>query len=255
MANAITIKHLVTKFGKQVIHNDLSLNVKKGEVLGIVGGSGSGKTVLLDVILGLTQPAKGSIEVLGVNRFDFDAQTKLAYKWGVLFQNGALFSSMNVMENLMVPMREILGLPEQLCQELATIKIGMVGLGQDTLYKLPSELSGGMVKRVALARALATEAELLFLDEPTSGLDPISAAAFDDLIKKLKSNLNLTIFMITHDLDTLFNLCDRVAVIVDKTIIVGTLEVIVDNPHPWIQSYFKGIRGKALLEMKYGNKS
>ena len=251
---AIKVEGLVTKFGKQVVHNRLDLTVHKGEVLGVVGGSGSGKTVLLNTIVGLNEPAKGKIEVLGINRFAPNAQTILASKWGVLFQNGALFSSMNVMENIMVPMREVLHLPEKLCQELAPTKLSMVGLSDDTLDKFPRELSGGMIKRVALARALALDAELLFLDEPTSGLDPIAAAEFDQLIKRLRSNLNLTIFMITHDLNTLFNVCDRVAVIVDKGVIVDKLERIVENQHPWIQAYFKGIRGKALLEMKYGDK-
>lgn len=252
---AIKVTGLVTKFGKQVVHDNLDLTVYQGEVLGVVGGSGSGKTVLLNAILGLNEPAHGQIEVLGVNRFSRNALKVLASKWGVLFQNGALFSSMNVMENIMVPMREVLHLPEEICRGIAPIKLQMVGLEEDVLYKFPRELSGGMIKRVALARALALDAELLFLDEPTSGLDPIAAAEFDQLIKRLQSNLNLTIFMITHDLDTLFNVCDRVAVIVDKNVIVDKLERIVENPHPWIHAYFKGIRGKALLGMKHGNKS
>ena len=252
---AIIIQGLVTKFGKQVIHKDLDLTVNRGEIIGIVGGSGSGKTVLLNAILGLISPFKGHIEVLGINRLSYNAQKKLAHKWGVLFQTGALFSSMNVKENITVPMREILKLPEELSSELVSIKLNMVGLEQDAMYKMPSELSGGMVKRVALARALATDAELLFLDEPTAGLDPISAAAFDELIKRLQQNLNLTVVMITHDLDTIFNVCDRVAVLINKHVIVDKLDRIIKNPDPWIQEYFNGIRGKALLEKYYGNKS
>jgi len=243
----IQVQNLLTRFGSQVIHNGVCLDVYRGEILGLVGGSGTGKSVLLNTILGLNSPAGGTINVLGGNPFNLKDYQKLIAKWGVLFQTGALFSSMTVGENISVPMREIAKLPQNLIQELTHIKLTMVGLTPDTYKKYPSQLSGGMIKRVALARALALDPELLFLDEPTSGLDPISAAAFDNLLKTLQRNFNLTVVMVTHDLYSLRANCDRIAVLVDKSIIVDTVEKIHRNPHPWIQEYFHGARGKSVF--------
>lgn len=245
MSNSvIKIQNLLTKFGSQVIHNNVCLNVYRGEILGLVGGSGSGKSVLLNIILGLIRPVRGTINVLGINPFKEKDYQELIAKWGVLFQTGALFSSMTVGENIATPMREIAKLRQRLIKDLTYIKLDMVGLTPDTHEKYPSQLSGGMIKRVALARALALDPELLFLDEPTSGLDPISATGFDNLLKTLQRNLNLTVVMVTHDLDSLRTNCDRIAVLVDKSIIVDTVEKIHRNRHPWIQEYFHGPRGK-----------
>jgi phospholipid/cholesterol/gamma-HCH transport system ATP-binding protein len=245
--SVIQVQNLLTKFGSQVIHNEVCLDVYRGEILGLVGGSGSGKSVLLNIILGLIRPAGGTIKVLGVDPFKSENYPKLIAKWGVLFQTGALFSSMTVGENIAAPMREIAKLPQNLIKELTYIKLAMVGLTPDTYEKYPSQLSGGMIKRVALARALALDPELLFLDEPTSGLDPISATAFDNLLKTLQRNFNLTVVMVTHDLYSLRANCDRIAVLVDKSIIVDTVEKIHRNPHPWIQEYFHGARGKSVF--------
>ncbi len=243
----LQISNLVNRFGAQVIHDNLCLDVYRGEILGIVGGSGSGKSVLLNTILGLHTPNQGSITIFDINCPHVNRPQRIESRWGVLFQSGALFSSMTVGENIAVPMREIAGMPEDLIQKMIPVKLTMVGLATETAFKLPEELSGGMVKRAALARALAVDAELLFLDEPTSGLDPISAAAFDKLIKTLQRTLNLTVVMITHDLDTLHAICDRIAVLVDKKITVETTKNIQNNPHPWIQEYFKGERGKIVF--------
>lgn len=243
----LRISNLVNRFGTQVVHDDLCLDVFCGEILGIVGGSGAGKSVLLNTILGLHRPNQGSITIFNVDCSCVSRPGHLESRWGVLFQSGALFSSMTVGGNIAVPMREIAHMPEDLIQEMIPVKLAMVGLDPETAFKLPEELSGGMVKRVALARALAIDAELLFLDEPTSGLDPISAAAFDKLIKTLQQTLNLTVVMITHDLDSLHAICDRIAILVDKKIIVDTTAKIQNNPHPWIQEYFKGERGQIVF--------
>lgn len=251
----IKIRGLVTQFGTQVIHDHLDLDVRQGEVLGIVGGSGSGKTVLLNTIIGLNKPAGGDISIFGHNTRDATGWQSHQARWGVLYQHGALFSSLTVAENIEVPMKEIAHIPQDLADELVTLKLQMVGLDTKVSNKFPNELSGGMIKRVSLARALAIDAELLFLDEPTAGLDPLAAESFDKLIRTLQQNLNLTVVMITHDLDTLYAICDRVAVLIDKKIIIGTLDEIQENPHPWIQAYFHGARGRAAIAGKNGNKS
>ena len=247
IAPLISIKHLVNQFGNQRVHDQLDLDIQKNEILGIVGGSGSGKSVLLRSILGLQTPHSGEIYFNQQNLMAISTEkfTQLKQHWGVLFQRGALFSSLTVAENIMLPMREFSPLTKQERHELMQIKLEMVGLESHVAGKYPSQLSGGMVKRVALARALALDPILLFLDEPTSGLDPISAAEFDQLIVSLHTNLELTVVMVTHDMDSLFTICDRVAVLVDKKIVVGTLEEIMKDPHPWIQQYFGGVRALA----------
>ncbi len=245
----ITIKDLVTQFGSQVIHDHVNLEIFQGEIFGIVGGSGSGKSVLLKAILGLVPLKQGSISILGnsVGSLDKIMALHLQSHWGVLFQGGALLSSLTVGENIQIPMKELENMPEDLAREMAFIKLKMVGLAERDYYKYPSELSGGMIKRAALARALAVDPEILFLDEPTAGLDPISAEAFDELILTLRANLNLTVVMVTHDLDSIRRLCDRIAVLVDKQAIVGTLNSLLNNKHPWIHEYFHGVRGKIAL--------
>src|SRR5919206_3623390 len=243
----IRVRGLVTRFGRQTVHDGLDLDVRRGEVLGVVGGSGTGKSVLLRSVVGLRRPQGGSIEVLGrdVLHADEAGLRALERRWGVLFQDGALFSSLTVMQNVEVPLREHCPMPEPLMDEIAACKIALVGLPEPTADKFPSQLSGGMRKRAGLARALALDPEILFLDEPTAGLDPIAAAAFDRLIGDLKASLGLTVVMATHDLDTLFAICDRVAVLVDKKIRVGTLADHLEDPHPWIRAYFHGPRGRA----------
>lgn len=249
MTPIIKIDNLKTKFGKTVIHNHLSLKVYPKEILGIVGGSGSGKSVLLQTTLGLNPIAEGHIEVLGksINSIDQITQDQLQLSWGVLFQGGALFSSLTVGDNIQVAMRELLKVPQQVAEQMAMIKLKMVGLQESDFYKYPRELSGGMIKRAALARALATDPKILFLDEPTAGLDPIAAASFDDLILMLRKTLGLTIVMVTHDLDSLRKLCDRIGVLVHKKMVVGTLPELMQNPDPWIQSYFHGERGQVAM--------
>jgi phospholipid/cholesterol/gamma-HCH transport system ATP-binding protein len=243
----IRVRNLVNAFGTQVIHDGVDLDVRRGEVIGIVGGSGTGKSVMLRTVVGLNQPVSGSIEVLGrdVMHLTADQRHELEAHWGVLFQDGALFSSLTVAQNIEVPLKEDLRLPARLMAEIAACKIGMVGLPPDAGDKFPAQISGGMRKRAGLARALALDPEILFLDEPTAGLDPIAAAGFDQLIKDLQSSLDLTVFLVTHDLDSLFAICDRVAVLVDKKIRVGTLEEHLQDDHPWIHSYFHGPRGRA----------
>ena len=241
------MRGLRTQFGPQIVHEDLTMDVRRGEVLGVVGGSGTGKSVLLKEIIGLIRPAAGTIEVLGqrTDQLNPAERRALTGRWGVLFQDGALFSSLTVGQNIQVPMKEFTQLPKWMMDELARVKVSMVGLPAFACAKVPSELSGGMRKRAGLARALALDPEILFLDEPTAGLDPIGAAAFDQLILDLQKSLNLTVFMVTHDLDSLAAITDRIAVLIDKRIIVDTMENLMTMPHPWIQEYFHGPRGRA----------
>ena len=241
---AIIVSDIVNRFGTQTVHDGLDMRVERGEIFGIVGGSGSGKSVLLNTILGLRRPQKGRVELSGVDVTTLtDAELRhLKMTYGVTFQAGALFSSLTVLQNVQLPMLEHLDLSARALEELALLKVLLVGLPTEAAYKFPSQLSGGMIKRAALARALALDPQLLFLDEPTSGLDPISAAAFDELLVSLQQELGLTVVMISHDLDTIFRTCNRVGVIVDRKMISGTLEQIIDNPHPWIREYFHGAR-------------
>ena len=245
----IKIRGLRNSFGEQIIHDDLDLDVRRGEILGVVGGSGTGKSVLMRSIIGLQTPDGGTVEVLGENMIgrEEDEAKNIRRRWGVLFQNGALFSTLTVAENVEVPIREYFPfIKEPLLDEIAGYKIAMSNLTPDAGPKYPAELSGGMIKRAGLARALALDPELLFLDEPTAGLDPIAAASFDELIEGLKEKLELTVFLITHDLDTLWAICDRVAVLADqKVVAVGTIEELLALDHPWIQEYFNGPRGRA----------
>ncbi len=244
----IRVHGLENRFGDQVVHEGLDLDVMPGEIIGIVGGSGSGKSVLMRSIIGLQRPSSGTVEVFGqaVHGLDGDEMADLTRQWGVLFQGGALFSGLTVAENVQVPLKEYYRLPEALMDEISGFKISMVGLPIEAGPKYPSELSGGMKKRAALARALALDPRLLFLDEPTAGLDPIAAAAFDILIRTLADAMQLTVFLITHDLDTLHAICDRVAVIADKRIIANApIAELVALDHPWIQEYFSGPRGRA----------
>jgi phospholipid/cholesterol/gamma-HCH transport system ATP-binding protein len=249
--HVISIRGLVNRFGRQVVHDGLELDVRRDEILGIVGGSGTGKSVLLGSILGLHGPNEGTIEVLGQQiRHHQPGPHK---QWGVLFQGGALLSGLTVQENVELPIALHSDLPMETRRELAVLKIFMVGLDLTAASKYPNELSGGMRKRAALARALSLEPKVLFLDEPTSGLDPISATEFDGLISYLHANLDLTIVMITHDVDSLFGVCDRVAVLVNKGIIVDTLEEIVKHPDPWIQEYFgdpRAVRARKAAKAK-----
>lgn len=245
----IVIKGLKNAFGEQVIHDNLDLTVNRGEIIGVVGGSGTGKSVLMRSIIGLQIPEEGSIEVLGesITEAHDDDDIDIRSRWGVLFQGGALFSTLTVAENVEVPLKEFYPeISDQLRREIAHYKVRLSGLPDNAADKYPSELSGGMKKRAGLARALALDPDLLFLDEPTAGLDPIGAAAFDHLTKELQATLGLTVFLITHDLDTLYEICDRVAVIADKKVIaVGTIPELLATDHPWIQEYFNGPRGRA----------
>lgn len=245
----ISVKELVNQFGTHVVHDGVNMDVYRGEILGIVGGSGSGKSVLLRTILGLNQAHSGSIEIGGhdVTKINAKEMLDIQKQWGVLFQDGALFSSLTVLENISVPLKEHTKLSNTLIEHLALLKLKLVGLAPEAASKLPSELSGGMRKRAALARSLALDPHLLFLDEPTAGLDPISAAEFDELLQYLQSSLGLTVVMITHDLDSLYNICDRIAVLVDKKMIVDTLENLLKVEHEWISAYFHGKRSRAVL--------
>ena len=240
MEPIVSIRNLVNEFGKHRVHDQLCLDVMPGEILGIVGGSGTGKSVLMRSMLGLRKPRAGSIRVLG--RDVYSTGPGLQQRWGVLFQNGALFSALTVRKNVELPIALHSDMPAATRRELAQLKVRMTGLPLSALDKYPSELSGGMIKRAALARALALEPDILFLDEPTAGLDPMGATRFDNLVTYLQSSLNLTIVMVTHDMDSLFNICDRVAVLVDKKVVIGSLDEIVQSPHPWIQSYFNDPR-------------
>ena len=247
----IEVKGLVSAFGDHVVHDGLDLEVRKGEIMGVVGGSGTGKSVRMRSIIGLQTPDAGEIEVFGQSMIGRDEEEakNVRRRWGVLFQGGALFSTLTVAENVQVPIKEFYaGIDQELLDEIAAYKISMAGLPVDAGAKFPSELSGGMRKRAGIARALGLDPELLFLDEPTAGLDPIGAAGFDQLIHELRDALGLTVFLITHDLDTLYAICDRVAVLADKRVIaVGTIPELLALDHPWIQEYFNGPRGRAAV--------
>jgi phospholipid/cholesterol/gamma-HCH transport system ATP-binding protein len=243
---AIIVRDLVVGFGSQTVLDHLSLDVYRGEIIGLVGASGGGKSVLLRTVIGLLPKRRGKIEVLNT---DFDASPDdelhtIGRRWGILFQQGALFSSLTVLQNVQFPMREHLDISQSLMDEVALAKLAMVGLSAVDAGKFPAELSGGMTKRVALARALALDPEIVFLDEPTSGLDPIAAGEFDSLIKTLQQTLGLTVFMVTHDLDSLFTVCNRVAALASGQIVaIGTMAEVLASPHPWVQAYFRGARG------------
>jgi phospholipid/cholesterol/gamma-HCH transport system ATP-binding protein len=254
MEPVLEVHGLVNRFGTQVVHDGLDMVVNRDEVFGIVGGSGTGKSVLLRTILGLQRPQAGTIRIDGqdITHMSFEQLRQVKSHYGVSFQAGALYSGLTVRQNVQLPMVEYLDLKEQALDDLAMLKIRLVGLPAEAGAKYPAELSGGMVKRVALARALALDPSLLFLDEPTSGLDPVSAAAFDDLVLYLQKELKLTVVMITHDLDSIFRTCNRVGVIVDRRMISDTLEGIVNNPNPWIQEYFHGERARARLGAVHG---
>ena len=246
MAAVIEVRGVINRFGHQVVHAGLDMTVEAGEIFGIVGGSGSGKSVLLRTILGLQRPVAGSVRIEGrdITQLGAEELRRVKAGYGVTFQHGALFSSLNVLQNVQLPMVEHLRLGAHLQDELGLLKLRLVGLPADAAHKFPAQLSGGMIKRVALARALALDPRLLFLDEPTSGLDPIGAAAFDTLVAYLQRELKLTVVMITHDLDTIFQVCNRVGVIVEGRMVSDTLEGIQRNPHPWIQAYFRGERAR-----------
>ncbi len=244
----IRVRGLRNQFGAQVVHENLDLGVRRGEILGVVGGSGSGKSVLMRSIIGLNRPRAGEVALFGedVAAMGADERARIDRRCGVLFQYGALFSSLTVAENVQAPMRELHCLSEDRTAKLAALKLVLAGLPASAGAKYPSQLSGGMVKRAALARALALDPELLFLDEPTAGLDPIGAAAFDQLLLTLRDALGLTVFLITHDLDTLYTICDRVAVLSQRRVLaIDTLAAVASHPDPWIQDYFHGPRGRA----------
>jgi phospholipid/cholesterol/gamma-HCH transport system ATP-binding protein len=246
----IEVRGLVNQFGDQVVHEGLDLDVYRGEVLGIVGGSGTGKSVLLRSIVGLIRPRAGQIRVLGTDVLSAPEAERRALerRWGVLFQDGALFSSLTVLQNVMAPMREHLDLSPAMQRALGELKVSMVGLPPLACEKYPSELSGGMRKRAGLARALALDPEIVFFDEPTAGLDPIGAAAFDDLVLKLQRSLGLTVFLVTHDLDSLHAICGRIAVLAERKVLVtGTMDDMLKVDHPWVREYFHGPRARAAL--------
>ena len=247
-APVVEVQGLVSRFGDNLVHDGLDLTVRKGEVLGIVGGSGAGKSVLLNTLIGLRRPQAGRVRVLGVDVGSASAaqQRELEVRWGVMFQGAALFSALTVLENVAAPLRQHTRLPRRQIDALAALKIALAGLPPEAAALHPAELSGGMRKRAGVARALALDPELLFLDEPTAGLDPIGAEAFDELIRKLSSALGLTVVLITHDLDSLYALCDRVAVIADRTIVAqAPIAELERSSHPWIRAYFLGPRGRA----------
>lgn len=252
----IVVSGLVNRFGDFAVHDGLDLEVQRGEIIGVVGGSGTGKSVLMRSIIGLQKPTAGDIDVLGrrITDTDLDQRVGVRRRWGVLFQGGALFSTLTVGENVEVPLKEFYpDISPKLRREIARYKVVLSGLPEEAALKYPSELSGGMKKRAGLARALALDPELLFLDEPTAGLDPIGAAAFDRQTRDLKETLGLTVFLITHDLDTLYEICDRVAVLADKQVIaVGTIPELLETGHPWIEEYFNGPRGRSALASQEG---
>lgn len=245
----ISVRDVTVSFGKSKVLDGLNLDIYPGEVLGFIGPSGSGKSVLMRTILGLNQKQSGEIRILGrdIDHVNEIERMAVDMRMGVLFQHGALFSALNVLENIQVPMREYLDLSPKLMDELARLKIDLVGLNPDTAEKFPSELSGGMIKRAALARALALDPDVVFLDEPTSGLDPIGAADFDDLIANLRDTMGLTVYMVTHDLDSLFAICDRIAVLGQKKVLVsGSIEDMLEFDDPWVKSYFRGKRARQI---------
>jgi phospholipid/cholesterol/gamma-HCH transport system ATP-binding protein len=250
----VRVHGLVSRYGAQVVHDGLDLDVRPNEIFGVVGGSGSGKSVLLRTILGLRRPQGGGVELYGrdIQRLSPQERLSLVQSCGVTFQNGALISSLNIAQNIQLPLREYHPMPEAALDELAQLNLRLVGLPPDAAGKYPAQLSGGMTKRAALARALSLEPKLLFLDEPTSGLDPISAAAFDELLLYLHAELKLTVVMITHDLDSLFRTCNRVGVIVEGRMITDSLAGILQNPHPWIHDYFHGPRARAAEKAAHG---
>jgi phospholipid/cholesterol/gamma-HCH transport system ATP-binding protein len=246
---AIRVRDLVVGFGRQVVLDHLSLDVRRGEILGLVGASGGGKTVLMRTIIGLITPRSGEIEVMGtvIGGAQDRATQKAASRWGILFQQGALFSSLTVRQNIQFPLRENLVMSQGLMDEIATAKLEMVGLSPEDGDKFPAELSGGMTKRAALARALALDPAIVFLDEPTSGLDPIAAGEFDALIKTLQTTLGLTVFMVTHDLASMYTECDRVAALADgKIVAIGPMDELLQSEHPWVRAYFHGKRSEML---------
>jgi phospholipid/cholesterol/gamma-HCH transport system ATP-binding protein len=252
----IRLRGIRNAFGADVVHDDLDLDVYPGEILGVVGGSGTGKSVLLRTITGLRRPQAGTIELFGQDALAADEETRadIDRRVGVMFQDGALFSALTVRENVEVPLRAVAGLPPRLRSDLADLKISMSGLPFSAGDKYPSELSGGMRKRAGLARALALDPEIVFLDEPTAGLDPIGAAGFDALIRKLSRTMGLTVFLVTHDLDTLHATCDRIAVLAEKKVLVtGTMEDMLKVDHPWVHEYFHGPRARAALATLEGN--
>lgn len=247
----IQIEGLRTQFDEVVVHDNLNLSINRGEVVSLVGGSGSGKTVLLRQMLGLTHPTSGSVRIFGedIGKIDMSELRQLRNRWGMLFQQGALFSSFNVLDNVAQPMRELRVLPKALVRDAALLKLQMAGIGPEHARKMPSDLSGGMIKRVALARALALDPELLFLDEPTAGLDPNASESFVELIRELREEMHLTVVMVTHDLDTLFSLSSKVAVLADKHIIAYCKpENVVEFKHPFIETFFRGERGQRAIE-------
>jgi phospholipid/cholesterol/gamma-HCH transport system ATP-binding protein len=248
----ISVRGVVNRFGQQVVHDGVDLDVHPGEVLGIVGGSGSGKSVLLRTMLGLHRPTAGHVLVEGrdVTELSPAELNEVKRRYGVTFQHGALFTALTVKQNIQLALHEYYRISESALDELARLRLQMVGLPLDAADKLPSQLSGGMVKRAALARALALDPVLLFLDEPTAGLDPIAAAAFDELLLYLQRSLRLTVVMITHDLDTLIATCDRIAVLVDRKIVVATLDQLMQHPHPWIRAYFHGPRARSAQQTR-----
>ena len=250
----IVVKGLVNRFGDFTVHEDLDLEVRRGEIIGVVGGSGTGKSVLMRSIIGLQETTAGHIDVLGrrITDTDLDQRVGVRRRWGVLFQGGALFSTLTVGENVEVPLKEFYpDISPKLRREIARYKVFLSGLPEEAVFKFPNELSGGMKKRAGLARALSLDPELLFLDEPTAGLDPIGAGAFDRQTRDLKETLGLTVFLITHDLDTLYEICDRVAVLAQKRVIaVGTIPELLETKHPWIEEYFNGPRGRSALAAK-----
>jgi phospholipid/cholesterol/gamma-HCH transport system ATP-binding protein len=250
----IRVRGLQVSFGDKTILKGLDLDVPPGEVMGFVGGSGQGKSVLTRAILGLNPKRAGTIEVFGqdIDRITLGEHRALERRWGVMFQGGALFSGLTVKQNIQTPMREYLSLSQQVMDELALLKIKLVGLAPDAADKYPSQLSGGMIKRAALARALALDPELLFLDEPTSGLDPIGAADFDELIATLRKTLGLSVFMVTHDLDSLYSICDTIAALADGQVIAaGPLSAMLASDHPWLRSYFHGKRARKIVKPDY----
>ena len=246
----IRVRDLTVKLNENLILDHLDLDVRRGEILGFVGASGAGKSVLTRTIIGLIPKLAGNIEVFGVDmgKASEDQRRAVERRWGVLFQHGALFSSLNVRQNIQFPVREFMNMSERLLDEIAIAKLAMVGLKPEVADRFPSELSGGMIKRVALARALALDPEIVFLDEPTSGLDPISAGDFDQLVMTLQRTLGLTVFMVTHDLDSLKMACNRIAVLGDrKVLLVGTMDDMLASQHPWLRAYFHGKRARAVV--------